>query len=89
MIDRLSLTHFYARRDPTYVSLTLEFLSSLAYTTQSWTANTIGTVKFCMFKKEYEFNLNQMANLLHFPHGEGVYCETPLDTDCPHEVGPF
>lgn len=30
MLDRLSLTHFYACKDPTYVSLTLEFLSSLA-----------------------------------------------------------
>lgn len=42
-----------------------------------------------MFNKEYEFNLNQMADLLLFPHGEGVISETPLDTDWPHEFGPF
>lgn len=89
MLDRLSLTHFYAHRDPTYVSLTLEFLSSLAYTIQSWTANTVGTIKFYMFNREYEFNLNQMTDLLQFPHIEGVICETPLDTNWPHVVGPF
>lgn len=89
MLDRLSFTHFYARRDPTYVSLTLEFLSSLAYTTQHWTASIVGTVKTLMFNKEYEFNLVQMDDLLHFPHIEGVICETPLDTDWPHEVGPL
>ena len=64
MLDRLSLTHFYAHRDPTYVSLTLEFLSSLVYTTNSWTVNTIDIVKFHMFNREYDFNLNQMADLL-------------------------
>lgn len=42
-----------------------------------------------MFNREYEFNLNQTTNLLQFPHGEGVICETPLGTDLPHEVGPF
>lgn len=30
-----------------------------------------------------------MADLLQFPRGEGGLCETPLDTDWPHEVGPF
>lgn len=30
-----------------------------------------------------------MADLLQFPHGQGVICETPLDTDWPHEVGLF
>lgn len=89
MVDRLSLTHFYARKDPTYVSLTLEFLSSLVYTTNSWTSSTVGTTKFHMFNRAYEFSFNQMADLLQFPHGEGVICETPLDTDWPHEVGQF
>lgn len=89
MLDRLSLTHFYAHRDPTYVSLSLEFLSSLVYTTNSLTANTVGTAKFRMFNMEYEFNLNQMADLLQFPRGEDVICETPLDTDWPYEVNPF
>lgn len=30
-----------------------------------------------------------MADLLHFPHMEGVICETTLDTDWPHEVDPL
>lgn len=82
MLDRLSLTHFYACRDPTYVSLALEFLSSLTYTTNSWTASTVGTIKFCMFNRKCEFNLNQMVDLLQLPHGEGVIFKTPMDTDC-------
>ena len=82
MLGRLGLTHFCARRDPTYVRLTLEFLSSLVYTTQSWTASTIS---FYMFNKEYQFNLKRSAELLQFLYGEGVICETPLDIDWVHE----
>lgn len=89
MLDRLSLTNFYACRDPTYVSLTLDFLKSLVYTINSWTISPIDTVKFRMFNKEYEFILNQMDDLLQFPHGEGVICEIPLDTNWPHEFGTF
>ena len=40
-----------------------------------------------MFNKEYQFNLNQIAELLQFPYGEGVICETHLDTDWVHEFG--
>lgn len=89
MLDWLSFTHFCALKNHTFVSLTLEFLISLVYTTQSWTASTIGIVKLCMFNKEYDFNLDQMTDLLQFPHGEGVICETHLDKDWVHEVGPL
>lgn len=86
MLDRLSLKNLYAHRDLTYASLTFEFLSSLVYTTNSWTSSIIGTAKFRMCIR---FNFNQIADLLQFPHGEGVICETPLDTNWPHEVGPL
>lgn len=42
-----------------------------------------------MFNIEYEFNLDQMSDMLQFPHEEGVISETPLDIDSVHEVGPF
>lgn len=40
-----------------------------------------------MFNKEYEFNIDQITDLLHFPHGESFIYETSLNIDWPHEVG--
>ncbi|MCI08018.1 hypothetical protein A2U01_0029089, partial [Trifolium medium] len=71
--------------EPTYVNLTLEFLSSLSYTAVPNTASTVGTVKFRMFNKEYDLSINRMAGLLGFPYGDDVACEAPIET----EVGPF
>lgn len=64
MINMLGLSHFYARKDPTYIRLTLEFLSSLIYTTKIMTASTVGTVSFHIFNKEYQFSLDQVTDLL-------------------------
>jgi hypothetical protein len=32
-----------------------------------------------MFNVEYELSFNDMADLLHFPHGRGVACEVNND----------
>lgn len=42
-----------------------------------------------MFNKEYQFSLDQIADLLQFPYGESVICETPLDTNWAHEFDHF
>lgn len=41
--------------------------------------NTVGTVKFTMFNREYEFSQNCIVALQHFPHGDGITCEGPLE----------
>lgn len=87
MLNKLVLSHFYAQRDPTYVILTLDFLGSIVYTTHIMTASIVGTVSFRMFNKKYQFSLNQIADLLRFPYGGGVICETPEDTDWAQEFG--
>lgn len=89
MLDRLELSHFFSQKDPTHVRLTLEFLSSLHYTTRIGSASTTGTVKFRMFNREYKFTTDQLAEVLQFPYGEGVICEAPLETDWMHKVGKF
>lgn len=50
---------------------------------------TIGIVNFRMFNREYQFNQNDIDDLLHFPYGGGVICETLLDTEWAHEFGCF
>lgn len=81
MSDRASLTHFCACRDNTYLYLTLEFLSSLIYTTRPDSASTISTVRFRMFNREYRFDTNNLTALLIFPSIEGALCDAPLDTN--------
>ncbi|PNX95438.1 hypothetical protein L195_g018630 [Trifolium pratense] len=34
--------------------------------------SSIGTIHFRMFNEEYNFSFNDMADLLHFPHGNGA-----------------
>lgn len=52
-------------------------------------ACTIGIIKFHMFNREYEYSLDAMVDLFHFPHGDDVICEAPINTKWVHEVGPF
>lgn len=51
--------------------------------------STVGIVRFRMFNREYQYNENDIADMLHFSHGEGDACETPLDTEWAHEFGRF
>lgn len=81
MLDRVGLTHFYEQKDPTYVRLALEFLSPLLYTTHFMAASSARSVSFRMFHKEYTYDHNVITDMLHFPYGEGVVCETPLNID--------
>lgn len=52
-------------------------------------ASTVGAVNFRMFNREYQYNQNAIAELLHFPYGEGSVCETPLDPKQAHEFFRF
>lgn len=80
MLGRLGLSHLLTRREPIYTELTRVFLSSFIYTMVPNSTSTVGTIKFCMFNHEYEYNLDAMADLFHFPHGYGVVCEAPINT---------
>lgn len=51
--------------------------------------STIGKVSFGMCNREYQFSQNYIADMLQFPYGEGVVCETPLVTDWAHKFGHF
>ncbi|CAJ2633365.1 unnamed protein product [Trifolium pratense] len=75
LLDNLNLRHFLSQQNPVYTQLTLEFLSSLIVNTVPETRSSHGAVYFRMFNTEYEFSLNDMADLLHFPHGPNVTCE--------------
>lgn len=89
LLENLGLRNLFEQRDHTYPSLTREFLSSLIYNVRPNTASSIGTIKFCMFNVEYEYTTDQIAQLLYFPYGEGVWCEAPLDTEWEMEAVTF
>lgn len=81
LLENLGLEHLFDHRENTYMNLTMEYLSSLIYNVSPNTTSTVCTVKFRMFNMEYAYITDQLEGLLGFPHGEGVLCETPLDTD--------
>lgn len=35
------------------------------------------------------YRTNQLAELLNFPYGEGIICESPLETNWVHNIGHF
>lgn len=51
--------------------------------------STIGTVDFRIFNREYQFNQNDIVDLLNFLHGDDVVYETHLDTEWAHEFVRF
>ncbi|CAJ2663010.1 unnamed protein product [Trifolium pratense] len=79
LLDNLNLRHFLSQHNPVYPKLTLEFLSSLIVNPVPETRSSLGTIYFRMFNVEYEFSFNDMADLLRFPHGNGVKCEVSDD----------
>jgi hypothetical protein len=81
LLNNLNLNYFLSHKNPVYTQLTLEFLSSLIVSTHTETRSSIGTINFRMFNVEYELSFNDMAGLLHFPHGHGVACEVNNDED--------
>jgi hypothetical protein len=42
-----------------------------------------------MFNEEHEFNFNELADLLHFPHGNNVACEVPDNEQWLGAISPF
>lgn len=78
MPGNLGMSHFCTLTSPTYVRLTYKFLSSFSYQTPVSYQRTTSIVKFRMFNRNYEFSQNHLADLLQFPHGDGLACERPL-----------
>jgi hypothetical protein len=72
---RLSdLTFLCSQNQPTYPSLTLEFLSSYSYTTPTGEDEYLtGTATFRMFNTEYSLSQDQLSTMLQFPVGDQVH----------------
>jgi hypothetical protein len=79
LLNNLNLNYFLSQKNPVYTQVTLEFLSSLIVSTIPETRSFRGTIYFLMFNVEYELSFNDMADLLHFPHGRGVAYEVNND----------
>lgn len=89
MLNTLSLNYFLSFKDPVYVQLTLEFLSSLILNLIPNTGCSSGTIQFCLFNVEYAFSFDQLADLLQFPYGDDVVCEVPDIDGWQHAFQPF
>lgn len=76
-LDRLGWDHLATVKDPMYVHLTLEFLSSYTYNTNLASDNTAWTISFRMFSQEYKFSHNQITTFLHFPNETNIPYEVP------------
>jgi hypothetical protein len=89
LLDNLKLNYFLSQKNHVYAQLTLEFLSSLIVSTIPETRSSSGTIYFHMFNVEYELSFNDIADLLHFPHGRGVACEVHNDGSWPNTFSLF
>ena len=68
MLRRADLTFLCTHNQPTYPSLTLEFLSSYDYTTPAGEGEFLtGTATFRMFNTEYSLTQRQLSAMLQFP----------------------
>lgn len=72
MLNRIRWTHFVHLCHSTYERLTLEFLNSYSYVTNPVSQGSIGTIRFRMFNRDYEFSHNHIAALLQFSHDIGL-----------------
>ncbi|KAI5422808.1 hypothetical protein KIW84_046004 [Lathyrus oleraceus] len=68
MLRRADLTFLCTHNQPTYPSLTLEFLSSYDYTTPAGEGEFLtGTATFRMFNTEYSLTQRELSAMLQFP----------------------
>ncbi|KAI5401167.1 hypothetical protein KIW84_065857 [Lathyrus oleraceus] len=78
MLRLADLTFLCTHNQPTYPSLTLEFLSSYAYNTPTGEDEFLtGTATFRMFNTEYSLSQNQLSTMLQFPIEGQVYPRIP------------
>ena len=78
MLRLADLTFLCTHNQPTYPSLTLEFLSSYDYTTPAGEDEFLtGTATFRMFNTEYSLTQNQLSTMLQFPIEGQVYPRIP------------
>lgn len=89
ILDRLDLTQFCSLNDATYEKLTLEFLSSFTYYTPLVDQYSSGTVSFRLFNRDYELSQNIIGDMLHFPHGNCIAYECPLEEEWQYEAFRF
>jgi hypothetical protein len=80
MLRLADLTFLCTHNQPTYPSLTLEFLSSYAYNTPAGEDEFLtGTATFRMFNTEYSLTQNQLSTMLQFSTEGQVYPRIPPD----------
>jgi hypothetical protein len=78
MLRLADLTFLCTHNQPTYPSLTLEFLSSYSYTTPTGEDEYLtGTATFRMFNTEYSLSQDQLSAMLQFPVGDRVHPRIP------------
>ncbi|KAI5414141.1 hypothetical protein KIW84_058329 [Lathyrus oleraceus] len=89
MLRKADLTFLCTHNQPTYPSLTLEFLSSYDYTTPAGEGEFLtGTATFRMFNTEYSLTQNQLSTMLQFTTEGQVYPKIPPDLNW-NTVGVF
>ena len=82
MLHLANLTFLCTHNQPTYPSLTLEFLSSYDYTTPAGEDEFLtGTATFRMFNTEYSLTQNQLSTMLQFPIEGQVHPRIPPNSN--------
>jgi hypothetical protein len=78
MLRLADLTFLCTHNQPTYLSLTLEFLSSYSYNTPTGEDEYLtGTATFRMFNTEYSISQIQLSTMLQFPVEGQVHPRIP------------
>jgi len=85
MFNQIGWGHFLTLRHPTYVRITLEFLSSLTYTYAQRVRHGFGGTSFRLFGQNYLLSHNEIGNLLQFQTSlqsvDGVPSQGPWTTE--------
>ena len=89
MFDRKGWSHLLTLQHPTYKRLTLEFLSSFTYKYANMIRGKFGGTRFRLFGKDYDFNHDEIGNLLHFQTSLRAADKVPTDGPWTHNFGYF
>lgn len=79
MFTQMSLDWFLVTKHPTYMNLTLEFLSSFHFQPHIGLGQNRGSTIFILFGREYRFTSRELARLLAFQYDPHAYSEVPDD----------
>ena len=89
MFNQIGWEGFANQKHKTYRRLTLEFLSTIAYTPNCGKGFNRGRIAFRIFGYSYDCNIREMANLLDLPDGPHVFHEVPEDLYMEGELNDF